>query len=71
MFIKVKVAAGSGNEKVVKTGKDSYKIRVKESPVAGMANRRLLQILSLIYGESESKIRIVKGVFGKKQNFRN
>lgn len=62
MFIKVKVFAGwNGREEVVKRAQDSYEIKVKEKPVAGLANRRVVKIISSIFGVSEGKIRLIKG----------
>lgn len=61
MLIKVKVFADWGEEEIIKKDSDSYIIRVKEKPISGLANRRVIKILSLIFKVAESKVRLIKG----------
>ncbi len=62
-YIKVKVIPGSGVEKVEKRN-DRFVIKVKEEAREGLANRRVLEILTLIF--PEKRIELVKG--GKRKN---
>ncbi len=61
MLIKVKVFADWGEEEVVKKSENSYEIKVKEKPVAGLANKRVMKILSTVLKVPEGKIRLIKG----------
>jgi uncharacterized protein YggU (UPF0235/DUF167 family) len=61
MFIKVKVFPDYREEEVIKKAKDAFEIRVKEKPKMGMANKRVIKILSLIFNVSEGKVRLIKG----------
>ncbi len=46
MLIKVKVFPCSKQEEIIKKSEDSFEIKVKERPVMGQANKRVIQILS-------------------------
>lgn len=59
MYIKVKVIAEARSEKVVKQSEDHYLISVKEKAKMGLANGRILEIISDIY--KTKKVRIISG----------
>ncbi len=61
MLIKVKVYPGEKEDKVIKKSEDSFELRVKEKPVMGQANRAVVWLLSLYFGVTRDKIRIVRG----------
>ena len=61
MYIKVKVQAGSKKEEVKKKSKDSYAISVKEKAERNMANRRVCEIVALLFHVSVKNIRIING----------
>jgi len=59
MHIKVKVAAGSRTEQVVRKNADSYIVSVKEKAERNLANKRVLEILRELH--PGKVVRIVKG----------
>jgi len=61
MLIKVKVFPNSKKEEVIKKAEDSFEIRVKERPVKGEANRRVIEVLVLYFKNPKAKIRLIKG----------
>jgi len=61
MLIKVKVSTGLKKEEIIKKSEDSFELKVKEKPVRGEANKRVVEILSLYFKIPKGKIRIVKG----------
>jgi uncharacterized protein (TIGR00251 family) len=61
MLIKVKVFPNSKKEEIIKKSEDSFEVKVKEKPVKGLANRAVINILSLYFKVPVSKIRLVKG----------
>ena len=61
MLIKVKVFPGSKKEEIIKRSEDSFEIKVKAKPVKGLANRAVINTLSLYFKTPISKIRLVKG----------
>jgi len=66
MLIKVKVFPNSKKEEVIKKSEDSFEVKVKAKPERGMANKEVLEILSVYFEIPESKIKLVKGF--KKRN---
>jgi len=62
MLIKVKVFPNSKKEGIIKKSNDSFEIKVKEKPIKGLANRAVINILSLYFKVSTSEIRLVKGL---------
>jgi len=61
MFIKVKVFPNSREEIITKKSEDSFEIKVREKPEKGLANKRVIEILSSYLNVPETKIRLVKG----------
>lgn len=59
MHIKVKVAAGSRTEQIVRKSADSYTVSVKEKAERNLANKRVLEILRSFH--PRKSVRIVKG----------
>lgn len=59
MYIKVRVITGARVEKVEMQSIDHYLISVKEKAKIGLANRRILEIVSDIY--KTKKVRIISG----------
>ena len=61
MYIKVRVQANSRKEVIKKKSDDHYIIEVKEKAERNMANRRVCEIISDIYGVSIKNVRIING----------
>ncbi len=61
MLIKVKVFPNSKKEEIIKKSEDGFEIKVKEKPERGLANKRVIRILSSYFKTPESEIRLVKG----------
>ena len=61
MLIKVKVFPNSKEEEIIKKSEDSFEVKVKEKPVKGLANRAVINVLSLYFKVPVSRIRLVKG----------
>ena len=49
MLIKVKVFPNSKEEEIIKKSEDSFEVKVKEKPVKGLANRAVINVLSLYF----------------------
>ncbi len=60
-LLKVRVIPKSKREGVEKEG-DLLVVKVRDPPVSGRANRRLIEVLSDYLGIPKSKIEIVKGL---------
>ncbi len=61
MLIKVKVFPNFKKEEIIKKSEDSFEIKVKEKPISGKANKRVIEILSLYFKTPQSKMRLIKG----------
>jgi uncharacterized protein YggU (UPF0235/DUF167 family) len=59
MHIKVKVYPDSRNELVRKEGKDTFTLYIREPPMGGQANRRVLEVLKKYY--PNARLRLVSG----------
>lgn len=60
MFVKVKVIANSKQEKVEKNDNE-LKVHLKEKPIHGKANKKLLKILAEYFNVQKNNIVIRKG----------
>lgn len=69
MLIKVKVFPNSKKEEIIKKTEDSFEIKVKEKPIRGLANKAVVNALSLYFNIPTSKIRLVKGFKQKNKIF--
>jgi hypothetical protein len=67
MFIKVKVKPESKEEKIVKTGKNSFEIWVKEKAIENKANQKVREILSDYF--KSKNIRLIKGFKSRNKIF--
>jgi len=61
MYIKVRVQAGAKIEEVKKKSKDSYIIKVKEKAERNQANKRICEIMALLFTVSVKQVRIING----------
>jgi len=61
MFIKVKVIPSSKKESIIVKKQDSFEICVKEEPVQGMANFRVIEIVADYFKVKKEKVRLIKG----------
>lgn len=61
MLIKVKVFANCGKENIKQKSPNSFEITVKEKPVLGMANKRVLEIIANYFQIPVSKAHFVRG----------
>lgn len=66
MLIRVKVFPNSKKDEIKKKREDSFEIRVREKAEGGMANRKVLEMLSSYFNISRNKFRLVRG--GKQRN---
>ncbi|GAG46585.1 unnamed protein product, partial [marine sediment metagenome] len=58
MLIKVKVFPNSKKEEIIRKSEDSLEVKVKATPVKGLANRAVINTLSLYFKIPISKIRL-------------
>ncbi len=65
MRIKVKVKPGSKKEEVRKVNEGFFEVKIKEPPVEGKANKKLVEILGEYFGIPMGRIRIVAGHRGR------
>lgn len=70
MLIKVKAFPGVKKEEIIRKSEDSFEIKVKEKPIMGLANKRIIAILSFYFKIPESKIRLIKGAKQKNKIFK-
>lgn len=61
MLIKVKAFPCSNEQEVIKKDSDSFDVKVKAEPKMGMANREVVQALSLYFKVPVSRIRLIRG----------
>ena len=61
MFIKVKVFPCSKEQGIMEKQKDSFEIKVREKPVAGLANTAVYKVLASYFRIPEQKIRMIRG----------
>jgi len=66
MLIKVKVFPCSKKEEIIKKTEDSFEVKVKAKPIGGLANKAVINVLSLYFKTPASKVKLVKGF--KKRN---
>ncbi|MCP6717934.1 MAG: DUF167 family protein [Patescibacteria group bacterium] len=69
MLLKVKVFPGSKKQEIIEKSKNNLEIRVKEKPIQGKVNKRLIFLLSLYFKTEQSKIRLIKGFRQKNKIF--
>jgi len=61
LYIKAIVTTGARKEKVFTNKTDHFEISVKEKAEKNMANKRVIELLSLYFKVSKAKIRIING----------
>ncbi len=61
MILHLTVKPGSRKDEFVIEPDGSIKVKIKEQPIEGKANKYLLNYLSEIFGVPKSKIEILKG----------
>jgi uncharacterized protein (TIGR00251 family) len=61
VLIRVRVTPNAKQARVIELGEADFEVKVDERPADGMANKRLLVILSEHFGIPKSRIIIVKG----------
>jgi len=61
MFLKVKVLPNEKEEEIIKKAEDRFEIKVKEKPENGLANQRVIKLLSSYFNLPKNKIRLIKG----------
>jgi uncharacterized protein (TIGR00251 family) len=61
MFIKVKVFPDSKKDEIVKKADDRFEIKVKEKAKSGLANKKVIEILSKYLNVPEEKLILVRG----------
>jgi hypothetical protein len=61
MFLKVKVLPNEKEEEIIKKAEDRFEIKVKEKPENGLANQRVIELLSSYFNLPKNKIMLIKG----------
>lgn len=61
MYIKVKVQAGAKKEIIKQKNEDSYTISVREPAERNLANKRICQIIALIFHIPPQNVKIISG----------
>lgn len=61
MYIKVKVLSGARKESIEKVRDNEYRISVKEPAERNMANKRVIELLSIEFGVQEGVVRLING----------
>jgi uncharacterized protein (TIGR00251 family) len=61
MFIKVKVFPDSKKDEIIKKADDRFEIKVKEKAKSGLANKKVIEILSKYLNVPEEKLILVRG----------
>lgn len=61
MLIKVKVFTKEKKEQIIKKKEDSFDIKIKQEPIQGAANKKLIEVLSDYFNIPAKKVRILKG----------
>lgn len=69
-IIQVKVIPKAKEPQVIKDLKGNLKVKVKSPPVAGKANKELIQLLSKYYNVSPTQISIIKGLMSRQKIIR-
>jgi len=69
MLVKAKVFPGAGKEEIIKKGEAAFEIWVKEKPIKGLANRRVIEILSEYFKVSFNQVRLIKGFKQRNKTF--
>ncbi len=61
MYIKVRVVAGAKKESVERVSDTSYKVSVKEPAKQNLANRRVIELMSLELQIPKARVRLISG----------
>lgn len=61
MYIKAVVTAGAKKESIFQKSTDQFLISVKEKAEKNMANKKVIELLSLYFKIPKGKIRIING----------
>jgi Uncharacterised ACR, YggU family COG1872. len=61
MFVKVKVFPDSKKDEIIKKADDRFEIKVKEKAKNGLANKKVIEILSKYLNVPEEKLILVRG----------
>ena len=61
MLIKVKILPNSKKREIIEKSKDSFEIKIRTKPIKGLANKAVINTLSLYFKIPESRIRLIKG----------
>jgi hypothetical protein len=61
MLIKVKAFPCSEEQAVIKKTEDSFEVKVEAEPKRGLANREIIEALSLYFKIPQSAVRLIKG----------
>lgn len=69
MLVKVKVFPNSKKEEIVRKSEDGFEIRMKEKPIRGRANKRVVEILSSFLKAPKGRIKLIKGSHGRNKIF--
>lgn len=61
MYIKVRVNVGSKKESIVKKSENSYILNIKEKAERNIANKRVCEIIAVLYSLPIKSVRIING----------
>lgn len=60
MYVKIQVVIQSENESIIKNSPDAFVAHIREKAEAGLANKRLIELLRAYLGAGK-RIRIISG----------
>lgn len=67
MYLNISVTTRSSKNEVVKIGDNTFKIYVTAVPEKGLANKKIIELLSAYLKISKSKIKIKAGTTSKEK----
>ncbi len=65
MQINVRVVPGSKKNKIIKLDSKNYRVKVVAAPIAGQANKELINVLAEYFCVEKKAIRIVSGLHSR------
>lgn len=68
-YVRVKATPGAKKEYIERLGDDAYSIFVREPPSGGMANKRITQIVAVLYDVEVRRVRLETGHSGRNKLF--
>lgn len=64
LIISLKVTPRSSKSEVIKIDESNYRIKVKNPPVEGRANREVVEVLAEYFKVPKNQVQIIRGLTG-------